>query len=57
MTYTHPHPDPEHVMRHYRKFLLGFKRVKGSARGLVHYRSYIQEYLAAKRLVLSNRGG
>lgn len=36
-------------MAHYRKFLLGFKRVNGTARGLTHYRALLQEYLCAKR--------
>lgn len=58
MTYNHPHPQPAHVMRSYRKFLVGQKRVwmaSGKAgnrclRGLIHYRGYVDQYLAAKRL-------
>jgi hypothetical protein len=49
-------------MRSYRKYLIGQKRVwmaqnwraKRCLRGLSHYRAYIDEYLAAKRLVVSN---
>lgn len=51
--YTHPHPDPRHIMVHYRKFLLGVKRVKGSARGLIHYKRILYEYAAAKELVIN----
>lgn len=40
-------------MVHYRKFLLGFKRVNGTARGLIHYRELLQEYLSAKRDTLA----
>lgn len=49
--YTHP-GKPEHVMRVYRGHLLGCKRKWGTARGLIHYRAILQEYLAAKRLVV-----
>lgn len=51
--YTHPHPDPEWVMLRYRGHILGCKRKYGWARGLIHYRRLIDEYLAAKRLVIS----
>lgn len=62
-TYTHPHPSPAHVMRSYRKALLGQKRIwmsQGKAgrrclRGLIHYKAIVQEYLAAKRLVLESK--
>jgi hypothetical protein len=50
--YSHPHPDPRWVMRRYRAHILGTKRKKGSARGLIHYRVIVREYLAAKRRVL-----
>jgi hypothetical protein len=61
--YTHPHPDEIHVMRSYRKFLIGQKRVwmaQGRAghrclRGLIHYRDLIDEYLAAKRLMFKTK--
>ncbi len=53
--YTHPHPDPEWVMRRYRAHLLASKRAFGSARGLIHYRRLLEEYLAAKREVLWRR--
>lgn len=52
--YDHPHPDPAHVMRQYRKHILSFKRKKGTARGLIHYKGFVQTYLAAKRLVIAN---
>jgi hypothetical protein len=59
-TYTHPNPDPAHVMRSYRKYLIGQKRIwmsqnrtaKRCLRGLIRYRAYIDEYLAAKRLMI-----
>lgn len=58
--YTHPHPDPSHVMRSYRKYLIGQKRIwmaQGKSghrclRGLIHYRELIAEYLEAKRACL-----
>jgi hypothetical protein len=49
--YTHP-GKPAHVMRCYRGHILGCKRKYGTARGLIHYRALIEEYLAAKRLVV-----
>lgn len=52
LAYSHPHPDPSHVMRIYRRHLLGWKRRHGTARGLIHYRAILAEYLAAKRTVL-----
>lgn len=51
--YTHPHPQPRHVMSVYRGHILGSKRKWGTARGLIHYRAYIAEYLAGKRVALS----
>lgn len=53
--YDHPHPDPAHVMRCYRRHILGCKKSWGSARGLVHYRGLVQTYLAAKREVSVRR--
>lgn len=62
--YTHPHPDPEHVMRAYRTHILSFKRKQNAqrnpparrvARGLVCYKALVQEYLGAKRLVIARR--
>ena len=58
--YTHPHPNPAHVMRVYRRYLVGQKRVwmaqgkRGHRclRGLIHYGGFVEQYLAAKRLVL-----
>lgn len=40
-------------MRTYRAHILGCKKKWGSARGLIHYRAIIGEYLAAKRDYLS----
>lgn len=54
--YTHPHLSPEWVMRRYRGHLLGCKRKWGYARGLIHYRRLLDEYLAAKRLYLGKGG-
>ncbi len=54
--YTHPHPDPAHVMRCYRRYILSCKRKWGTARGLVHYRPIVAEYLAAKRITLRQSG-
>lgn len=51
MTYSHPHPSPAHVMRCYRRHILGSKLKFGSARSLIHYRAIVGEYLAAKRAV------
>ena len=59
---THPHPDPLHVMRVYRSYLVGQKRVwmasgmgRRCLRGLIHYRDYLGAYLEAKRRVLESR--
>jgi hypothetical protein len=49
---THPHPDKRHVMTVYRRHILGSKRKWGTARGLIHYRALLAEYLACKRAVL-----
>ncbi len=57
--WNHPHPDPTHVMKTYRAYLIGQKRVwmskgKGSKclRGLIHYKGFIATYLACKRFLL-----
>lgn len=51
-------------MRQYRKHILSFKfkqnaqrkiYAKRIARGLIHYKAIVQEYLAAKRLVLESK--
>ncbi len=49
--YTHP-CDPLTLMRRYRQYILNRKRKDGTARGLIHYRRIVDEYLAAKRLVI-----
>lgn len=49
--YTHP-GDPRTVMQRYRQFILNRKRKDGTARGLIHYRRILDEYLAAKRVVI-----
>ncbi len=49
MSYSHPHPDPCHVCRMYRLYIVGFRRKFGPPRGLIHYRALLTEYLAAKR--------
>lgn len=66
-TYTHPHPDPGHVMRAYRTYILSLKRKQGAQiaaddrrrkschRGIIHYKAIIEEYLAAKRLVFARQ--
>lgn len=53
--YSHP-GDPRTVMQRYRQYLLNRKRVDGTARGLIHYRPILQEYLAAKRVVIYQAG-
>lgn len=63
--YTHP-GNPRTVMQRYRAYILNTKRVanenrvsqgkpiaKRAARALVHYRGYLDQYLAAKRIVLN----
>ena len=52
MAYTHPHPDPAHVMRCYRRYLVDNKAKLGSVRGLGHYQQLVHTYLAAKRRVI-----
>lgn len=51
----HPHPSREHIMRSYRRYLLGCKAKFGTARSQVHYRDLVNEYLAAKRDVIAAR--
>lgn len=46
---THPHPDKRFIMQTYRQHILDFKRKNGSARSLVHYKSFVQIYLHCKR--------
>lgn len=48
----HPHPDPAHVMRTYRQYILDRKKKWSSARGLIHYRQIVDTYLWAKRAAL-----
>jgi hypothetical protein len=48
----HPHPDQAHIMRTYRRHILASKKKWGTARGLVHYRRFVDDYLDAKRSVL-----
>jgi len=38
-------------MRVYRRHILGSKRKWGTARGLIHYRAIVAEYLAAKWII------
>lgn len=52
----HPHPDKQHVVRQYRRYILAFKKSFGSARGLVHYRGLVQTYLNCKRAALADPG-
>jgi hypothetical protein len=52
----HPHPDKRHVMTVYRRHILGSKRKWRTARGLIHYRAIVQEYLACKRFVIDTEG-
>lgn len=60
--------NARHIMVSYRHFIVGTKRrwnsqvvsagrlpVKRAARGLVHYRGYVDAYLEAKRAVLAGR--
>jgi hypothetical protein len=51
----HPHPDKLHLVRCYRGHIIGSKRKWGTARGLIHYRRYVQEYLAAKAALFAKR--
>lgn len=41
-------------MTQYRRHLLGCKRKWGTARGLIHYRALLSEYLSAKRDVIAD---
>lgn len=45
----HPHPDKAHVRRCYRGHILACKRKWGTARGLFHYRAFIDAYLWSKK--------
>lgn len=45
----HPHPDKQHVVSTYRRYILSVKRKFGTARGLGHYHQLIATYLTAKR--------
>lgn len=50
------HPgNPRLVMTQYRRHIMSFKKSYGTARGLIHYRGFIQSYLWAKRLSLTTR--
>lgn len=49
----HPHRDPGHVTRVYRKHLVAKQREFGSARGLIHYRQLLQTYLYCKALAIA----
>jgi hypothetical protein len=49
MNDSHPHPDKQHVVLCYRKFLLSCKRKFGTARSQVHYLDIVRTYLRAKR--------
>jgi hypothetical protein len=51
--YQHPHKNPAHVMIRYRRHIMSCKKKWSSARGLIHYKEFIREYLAAKHLYLS----
>jgi len=45
----HPHPNPQHIVTCYRKYILSCKRKFGTARSQVHYRELIETYVLAKR--------
>lgn len=47
---NHPHPNPQHIVRQYRRHIMRTKQRFGTARSLVHYRQLVQAYLSAKRL-------
>lgn len=64
--YSHPHPDPAHIVFVYRYYVLEWKAKmnrplvargklpsRRAARGLIHYLDLVQEYIAAKALMLS----
>lgn len=48
--------DPSLVMSQYRRHILSCKKRWSSARGLVHYKGFVQSYLWAKRIVIASRG-
>ena len=41
--------DPQHIVMCYRRHILGCKRKWGTARGLLHYRDFITDYLRYKK--------
>lgn len=43
-------------MRCYRGHMLGCKRKWGTARGLIHYRALVREYLSCKRKLYEHLG-
>lgn len=43
-------------MRVYRNYLVGTKRKLGSARGLMHFKQLLNEYIEAKRDFLAGLG-
>ena len=51
---NHPHPDKLHVVRSMRRYLVGEKAKRGTARNLGHYHELLQTYLAAKRQHVGN---
>lgn len=57
----HPHPDREHIMRSYRRFIIGKRREftgkwgHRAHRSMIHYMDIVHEYLEAKRDVLASR--
>lgn len=57
----HPHPDREHIMRSYRRFIIGKRREftgrwgRKAHRSMIHYMDIINEYHEAKRDVLAKR--
>jgi len=51
----HPHPDPHHIVRQYRRHIMRTKERFGSARSLVHYRQLVACYLSSKRIVLQQQ--
>ena len=55
MATRHPHPDQRHIMVTYRRHILAAHRKFGSARGLIHYRGYVDAYLEAKRVCTAER--
>ena len=45
----HPHPDKQHIITTYRRFILGCKRKYGTARSQGHYLNLMRTYVLAKR--------